>query len=224
MTSSVLISLILVVLLTAGSVQVVADELQTSRLGQAQSPSDQDTLEVQRLQLAKRVDSLSSRIDDLEKEHHLRVQAQYFTSEISLFDEHLPEGRTLLAQSEQGSELNPSLEEGSELSPPLEEESELSPPLEEGSELSPPFEEGDGIIIAALPSGIAPDPTLSLQDALVSRREQASEDPMLLEDGAGREILGEIRRLETRRQEMRRLEAEVRARIEALQKRLEGRE
>ena len=213
MTNSVLISLILVVLLTAGSVQAVADELQTSRLGQVQSPSDQDTLEVRRLQLAERVDSLSSRIDDLEKEHHLRLQAQYFTSEISLFDEHLPEGRTLLAQSEPVSELRPPLEEGSE----------LRPPLEEGSELRPPFEEGADGIMVALPSGIAPDPTLSLQDApLVSRREQASEDPMLLEDGAGRGILGEIHRLESRRQEIRRLEAELRARIEALQKRLES--
>ena len=141
----------------------------------------------------------TERLHRLEEEQRLWVRVRIFTSELSLFDEHLPEGRVVVrvGSSEGGREKSDDVL--------LTEDAVLG--------LAPEFEGG-----SREPS--SPD--------LAIHREVAREGNLSLEGLGPDDIVLEIRKLKTRQQEIHQLETVARERAQTfrrhLQKLLEGRD
>lgn len=150
----------------------------------------------------------------LEEENRLRTRVRVFTSEIRLFDEHLPEGRVLVRASGpvvSGNGGASALEEarGQEGFEPIRG----APPTL-----------GDALEGSAIEAAAGAEPA-----ALLLQRETAREgDIAPLGGGMGDEVALEIHKLKAHQQEIRQLEAVVRERAatfrEFLNKMLEGEE
>ena len=148
----------------------------------------------------------------LEEEHRLRARVRVFTSEISLFDEHLPEGRVLVRR---GGPVVAVVGGGGE------QEALPIRGIEEGDVLGEGFEKMDDVAVGG---ALAPSPPL-----LLSQRELVRGGRMQpLEGLGGDEVVLEIHKLKAHQQEIRQLEGVVRERAvifrKHLQKMLEGEE
>lgn len=159
----------------------------------------------------------SKQLQRLEEEHRLRTRVQVFSSELSLFDEHLPEGRVLMRSrvvTEEKVEEPLLGDNGFDAAPP-------SAGLEEGIlEDMRGSEEGlSGGTGAILPVG----------QVLLEQREQDREGRMLSVEGVSvDDVTIEIHKLKAHQQEIHQLEGVVRERAavfrQHLQKMLEGEE
>lgn len=148
----------------------------------------------------------------LEEEHRLRARVRVFTSEISLFDEHLPEGRVLVRR---GGPVAAAAGGGSE------QEALPIRGIEEGDVLGGGFEKMDDVAVGG---ALVPpqQPLLPQRELVRGGRVQP------LEGLGGDEVVLEIHKLKAHQQEIRQLEGVVRERAvifrKHLQKMLEGEE
>jgi hypothetical protein len=135
------------------------------------------------------------RLVRLEEEHRLRSRVRIFTTEIRLFDEHLPEGRVLVRVER---EVNTKVRTQDDLA-------EFEPGIDASnaafSKERKSFEE----------RGSFP-PT---EKVLVPYQELAREESISMDELAAGDIVLEIRKLKARQQEIHQLEAVVRERARA---------
>ena len=142
----------------------------------------------------------TKRLSRLEEEHRLRSRVRIFTTEIRLFDEHLPQGR-VLSRVEITTE-NPAARNQEEFV---------------GDEVAGPAFEG-GNDAAFGPS--SEDDFTTTQEVLVAHRELVRGEGMAQERLGVNDIVLEIRRLKAHQQEIRHLEAIARERAEVFRVRL----
>ncbi len=131
----------------------------------------------------------TEKLNRLEEEHRLRARVQIFTTEIRLFDEHLPEGRVLV-RVEKAVDPAEGLRSG-----------------QEGVTLDEPPPGFD--------AGLAGPTT---QEVLVARSELSREAHSSVEELAADDLILEIHKLKARQQEIHQLEAVARERAEAFRK------
>jgi len=157
----------------------------------------------------------SEQLQRLEEEHRLRTRVRVFSSELSLFDEHLPEGRVLVRSQviiEEKAEGPMLGDNGFEAAP-------SSPGIEEGIlEDMRGSEDGSGAGSGAI---------FPVGQVLLEQREPDREGRVLSVDGVSvDDVTLEIHKLKAHQQEIHQLEGVVRERAAAfrqhLQKMLEG--
>ena len=153
------------------------------------------------------------RLSRLEKEYRLRSRVRIFTTEIRLFDEHLPEGRVLSRLEIAPDNAEVGGQEGLEMATDNAAAGGLEG-LVEAKGAGTAFErQSDALFESHGDSDISPPTTT--QEVLVARREIVRIENMTHEGLGGNDIMLEIRRLKAHQQEIRHLQAIARERAEA---------
>ena len=159
----------------------------------------------------------NQRLSRLENEHRLRSRVRIFTTEIRLFDEHLPEGRVLsrLELAKDNAALG---QEMAEVAPANADALGLEGLVEVKGAETDLERKSDALFESHGDSDFSPSKTT--REVLVARRELVRIENATHEDLGGNDIKLEIRRLKAHQQEIRHLQAIARERAEAFRKHL----
>jgi len=163
------------------------------------------------LRLEAEARETNQRLSRLEKEHRLRSRVRIFTTEIRLFDEHLPEGRVLSRLEIATDNADLGGQEGLEIA--TDNAGRLEGLVEDKGAGTAFERKRDALFEPHGDSDISPPTTT--QEVLVARRELVRVESMAHEGLDGNDIMLEIRRLKAHQQEIRHLEAIARERAEA---------